>query len=70
MPDGSGLARWIDAYPMCIPAPPPGTFELGLCMAGAVSAGAYTAGVLDLLIEALDAFEAEKARRRAVGDAP
>lgn len=70
MPDGSGLARWIDAYPMYMPAPPPGTFELGLCMAGAVSAGAYTAGVLDLLVEALDAFEAEKARRRAAGDAP
>jgi muramoyltetrapeptide carboxypeptidase len=31
-------------------------FQLGLVMAGAVSAGAYTAGVLDYLIEALDAF--------------
>lgn len=70
MPDGSGLARWLDAYPMSVPAPPAGTFELGLCMAGAVSAGAYTAGVLDLLVEALDAFEAEKARRRAAGEAP
>jgi len=55
---------------MRLPAPPAGTFELGLCMAGAVSAGAYTAGVLDLLIEALDAFEAEKARRREAGEAP
>lgn len=36
------------------------TFELGLVMAGAISAGAYTAGVIDFLIEALDAFEAEK----------
>jgi hypothetical protein len=70
MPDGSGLARWLDAYPMSVPAPPAGTFELGLCMAGAVSAGAYTAGVLDLLVEALDAFEAEQARRRAAGEAP
>src|SRR5438045_1183814 len=29
-------------------------FEIGLVMAGAMSAGAYTAGVLDFLIEALD----------------
>lgn len=70
MPDGSGLARWLDAYPICVPAPQAGTFELGLCMAGAVSAGAYTAGVLDLLVEALDAFEAEKARRRDAGEPP
>ncbi len=70
MPDGSTLARWLAAYPMALEPPAAGTFELGLCMAGAVSAGAYTAGVLDLLIEALDAFEAEKARRRASGEAP
>jgi hypothetical protein len=37
-------------------------FELGLVMAGAISAGAYTAGVMDFLIEALDAWEAEKAK--------
>ena len=30
------------------------TFHLGLCLAGAVSAGAYTAGVVDYLFEALD----------------
>jgi len=35
-------------------------FDLGLTMAGAISAGAYTAGVLDFLIEALDAWEASK----------
>ena len=29
-------------------------FEIGLVMAGAVSAGAYTAGVVDFLIRALD----------------
>lgn len=33
------------------------TFEIGLVMAGAVSAGAYTAGVIDFLFEALDAIE-------------
>jgi predicted acylesterase/phospholipase RssA len=38
----------------------PKPFQLGLCMAGAVSAGAYTAGALDFLIEALDAWEAAR----------
>lgn len=70
MPDGAALARWIGAYPAQTQRPKEGTFELGLCMAGAVSAGAYTAGVLDLVIEALDAFAAEKARRQAAGEAP
>jgi predicted acylesterase/phospholipase RssA len=32
-------------------------FYLGICMAGAVSAGAYTAGVMDYLLEALEAYE-------------
>jgi hypothetical protein len=32
------------------------TFELGLVLAGAISAGAYAAGVIDFLIEALDAW--------------
>jgi hypothetical protein len=36
------------------------TFELGLVMAGAISAGAYTSGVLDFLFEALDAYDQEK----------
>ncbi|MBN1936346.1 MAG: hypothetical protein JW934_16900 [Anaerolineae bacterium] len=31
-------------------------FEIGLVMAGAVSAGAYTAGVIDFLLQALDAW--------------
>jgi len=30
------------------------SFRIGINMAGAVSAGAYTAGVLDFLTEALD----------------
>jgi hypothetical protein len=33
-------------------------FEIGLALAGAVSAGSYTAGVLDFLFEALDAWHA------------
>ena len=36
------------------------TFKLGLVMAGAISAGAYSAGVADFLFEALDAYEEEK----------
>jgi len=39
-------------------------FHIALNMAGAVSAGAYTAGVLDFLIEALDAWYAKKAKQR------
>lgn len=45
----------------------PAAFELGLVLAGAVSAGAYSAGVVDFLLEALAAHE----RRRGQGpDAP
>lgn len=36
--------------------PPAGTFELGLVLGGTVSAGAYTAGFMDFLIQALDEF--------------
>ena len=41
-------------------------FEIGLCMAGAVSAGAYTAGVMDYLLEALEEWE----KRRGQEDTP
>lgn len=41
-------------------------FELGICMAGAVSAGAYTAGVMDFLIEALETWE----QKRGESDVP
>lgn len=43
-------------------SPEPPVFRLGLTLAGAVSAGAYSAGVLDFLREALDAWEQAKAR--------
>lgn len=42
----------------------PRPFYLGLNMAGTVSAGAYTAGVMDFLIEAMDAWYAERARQQ------
>lgn len=41
-------------------------FDIGLVQAGAISAGAYTAGVIDFLVEALDAWEDAKARADAV----
>lgn len=40
------------------------TFKLGLCMAGAISAGAYSAGVLDYLFETLQIWEEEKEKIR------
>jgi hypothetical protein len=46
-------------------APPPvpdNTYELALVMGGTVSSGAYTAGAVDFLIEALDCFAAEKTK--------
>jgi hypothetical protein len=39
-------------------------FRLGVTMAGAISAGAYSGGVFDMLFEVLDAWEAEKQRLR------
>lgn len=44
------------------------TFEIGLTMAGAVSAGAYTAGVMDFFVEALDAYT--QAKKRPGWDGP
>lgn len=45
-------------------APPDGVFELGLVLGGTVSSGAYTAGVLDYLVQALDALDSAQ----AIGD--
>ncbi|MCW3079968.1 patatin-like phospholipase family protein [Segetibacter sp.] len=39
---------------------PDQNFYVGLCMAGAVSAGAYTAGVIDYLLEALEEWQKRK----------
>lgn len=43
-------------------------FEIGLAMAGAISAGAYSAGVMDFLFQALDAWE--KAKRETPDTVP
>lgn len=42
-------------------------FRIGLAMAGAISAGAYTAGVADFLFQALSAWEAEGVKGLADG---
>ena len=36
------------------------TFKIGLCMAGAISGGAYTAGAIDFLLEALEDWQRRK----------
>ncbi|MBV8486713.1 MAG: patatin-like phospholipase family protein [Planctomycetaceae bacterium] len=46
----------------------PKSFEIGLVMAGSISAGAYIAGVIDFLIQALD--EWERARGGSDPDCP
>jgi hypothetical protein len=48
------------AWPMNIDRPEEGQFEIGLALGGTVSAGSYTAGVLDFLLEALDAWQEAK----------
>ncbi|MFO1103331.1 MAG: patatin-like phospholipase family protein [Methylocystis sp.] len=39
-------------------------FQIGLTMSGAISAGAYTAGVVDFLVEALESWEKARAADR------
>lgn len=38
----------------------PNTFRIGISMAGAISAGAYTAGTIDYLLEALEHWQKAK----------
>ncbi|MCX7170005.1 MAG: hypothetical protein NTY41_06835, partial [Proteobacteria bacterium] len=38
------------------------TFEIGLVGAGAISAGAYTGGVIDFMVHALDSWYAAKGK--------
>ena len=48
----------------------PGAFEIGLVLAGAVSAGTYSAGVMDFLIEAIDRWYAVKESEVALNIPP
>ena len=61
-PSDTDIQRLFDS-PGNVPA---GTFEIALVLGGTVSSGAYTAGVLDFLVEALDAW----AQRRGTGTVP
>ncbi|MFZ6733645.1 patatin-like phospholipase family protein [Undibacterium sp. Ji42W] len=54
----SGDPEVARIFPLTQPAPAPHTFELALVLGGTVSAGCYTAGVLDFLVESLDAWAA------------
>ena len=60
-PDAAEIKEWF----LDNPSVAPNTFELALVLGGTVSAGAYTAGALDFLIEALDEWTA----RQVAGDA-
>jgi hypothetical protein len=50
------IDTWFDQPAAAIP----GTFQLALVLGGTGSSGAYTAGVLDFLIEALDRWDAAR----------
>jgi hypothetical protein len=49
-PTNAEIEKWF----VNVPAPDADTFEFALVLGGTVSAGAYTAGAIDFLIEALD----------------
>ncbi|MCY4550398.1 MAG: patatin-like phospholipase family protein [Defluviicoccus sp.] len=50
----------------CPDPSPDRPFEIGIALAGAVAAGAYHGGVMDFLVEALDAWYGAKAREEDV----
>jgi hypothetical protein len=58
-PSEAEIKKWF----IDVPDVAPGTFEFALVLGGTVSAGAYTAGAVDFLIEALDCFS--KARQES-----
>jgi len=53
-------------HPEITPPPRPRTFELGFALAGAISGGAYAAGVLDFVYEALERWYAARRAGLAV----
>jgi hypothetical protein len=60
-PSPADIGRWY----LTAPPVPPDTFEFALVLGGTVSAGAYTAGAVDFLIEALDCLTAAQAKGAA-----
>jgi len=67
-PDDLPKEELAELFPLERPRIRENTFEIGLVLAGTVSAGAYTAGVLDYIIEALDSWTRAKEQRSP--DAP
>jgi hypothetical protein len=57
VPPIAPTARLAALFPPVTDDPPPQTFELGLVLGGTVSEGAYTAGALDFLLQALEAWQ-------------
>jgi len=60
-PDDLDIQKWF----IKVPALDPGEFEFALVLGGTVSAGAYTAGAVDFLIEALDCLSKAQREGRA-----
>jgi Patatin-like phospholipase len=60
-PSDSEIRKWF----IDVPTLPPGEFEFALVLGGTVSAGAYTAGAADFLIEALDCLTKAQQTGRA-----
>src|SRR5471032_1664134 len=57
VPPIANQTRLETLFPISIAPPELGVFELGILLGGTVSAGAYTAGALDFLVQALEAWE-------------
>jgi Patatin-like phospholipase len=55
----------IEKWFLDVPQLEPGVFEFALVLGGTVSAGAYTAGTVDFLIEALDCLSKAQQEKRA-----
>ena len=64
-PDPLSQEKLDELFPPNRPRIQDNTFEIGLVLAGTVSAGAYTAGVLDYFVEALDFWTRAKEQGRA-----
>ncbi len=60
-PSDADIKKWF----IDVPDVDPGTFEFALVLGGTVSAGAYTAGAVDFLIEALDCLSHAQRQGRA-----
>jgi hypothetical protein len=61
VPSDEDINKWF----ITVPDLEPGVFEFALVLGGTVSAGAYTAGAVDFLIEALDCFSKARMEGRA-----